>query len=127
MLLTNAKLLAILCAIILGFVIFSAMYAYHTNAKRAPDDPEKKDFAPQAVFLAVITLPLLLVVDLLFLLLYTIAFGIILLFLPLVLLLFRKPLLIPWILKQALKVGNKLLEVNTAMLRASGFYRPAAI
>ena len=127
MLLTHGKWLAGSCAIVLGFITFSVIYAYRVSAKRTADDPEKKVFSPYAILLAPITLPFLLIINLLFLFLSTIMFGILLVFFPFALLLFRKPFLIQWILKQALKIGNELLEIDTVLLRATGLYRPSTV
>jgi hypothetical protein len=107
-----------------ALLLFSAIYAYWVNAKRATDDPKKMDISPYAILLAPISIPILLVVNLIFLALQSLELGIFLLLFPLALLLFRKPFLIKWILKHAEKAGNKLLKINTAFLRAVGLYQP---
>jgi hypothetical protein len=116
------KFWTINCVIIQAFIIFSAFYAYRTNAKRAPDDPEKKDYPPYAPWLAPIILPLLILFNIPVFILFALAFGFFLVFFPFALLLFRKPFLIKWILKQALKVGNWVLRINSKLLKAAGFY-----
>ncbi len=108
------------------FITFSSFYAYYVNTKRAPDDPQKKDFSPYAPWIAPFTLPILALINLLFFFVYSLLFGVFLVIFPFTLLLFRKLFLIKWILKLAQKIGNKLLEINTELLRISGF-QPAAM
>ena len=116
------KLWASGCGIVLAFIIFSAFYAYWANAQRAPDDPKKKDYSPYAPWLAPFILPLLLLVNILLAILSSLAFGFFLVLFSLTLLLFRKPFLIKWILKQAQKVGNLILEIDTKLLKLVGFH-----
>ena len=126
MILTQWRFWTICCVVIQGIIIFSAFYANRVNARRAPDDPEKKDFSPYAPFLAPFVLPPLVIVNVIILLVSSLAFGILLLLFPFALLLFRKPFLIKWLLKQAQRIGNKILMVDTMLLRAVGLY-PAKI
>ena len=122
MILIHWKLWASGCGIVLAFIIFSAFYAYRINARRAPDDPKKKDYFPLAPWLAPFILPPLLMINILFAILSSLAFGFFLVIFPLTLLLFRKPFLIKWILKQAQKVGNLILEIDTELLKTVGFH-----
>jgi hypothetical protein len=110
------------CAFIFVCTILCAFYAYHVNARRAADDPEKKEFSPYALWLAPIIIPLLIFADVFILILSSLAFGFFLVLFPFALLLFRKPFLIKWILKLAQRIGNKILKINTKLLRALGFY-----
>jgi hypothetical protein len=105
-----------------AFIIFSAFYSYRVNSRRKPDDPEKKDYSPYGPWLAPIILPPLFLVNTFFLILSSLAFGFFLVLFPFTLLLFRKPFLIKWILKQALKIGNWVLVINTELLKAAGFH-----
>jgi len=105
-------------------IVLSTIYAYRVNNKRASDDPEKKNYSRLALWLAPFTWPFLILFYILFLLLSGIAFGVFLVLFSFALLLFRKPFLIKWILKQAEKIGNAILKINTALLRALGFYIP---
>ena len=120
------KLWASGCGVVLAFIIFSALYAYRINAQRAPDDPKKKDYSPYAPWLAPCILPPLLLFNALLAILSGLAFGFFLVLFSFTLPLFRKPFLIKWILKQAQKVGNLILEVDTELLRTVGFH-PTAI
>jgi hypothetical protein len=103
-------------------IILSAFYAYNVNARRASDDPEKRDYSHYAIWVIPVVLPILVLFNVLTLILSTISFGLILLLFPFALLLFRKPFLIKWILTLAQRIGNKVLKVNTALLRMAGFY-----
>ena len=127
MILVQWKLWIIFCVAIQAFIIFSAIYAYRTNAKLAHDDPEKKAFSPYAIWIAPVTLPLFILVNVFILILSSLAFGLFLLLFPFALLLFRKPFLIKWILSQAQRIGNKILKINTGLLRAAGIYPPSTI
>jgi hypothetical protein len=121
------KHIAAICTLIPIVIILCSLYAYHANEKRAPDDPEKKIFSPYSIWLVPFTVPLLIVVNLIFLILTSLAFGFFLVLFPFALLLLRKPFLIQWILKHALNIGNKVLKVNTELLRVVGFYPAARI
>jgi hypothetical protein len=109
-------------AVMIVIITLSALYAYNVNAKRASDDPEKKNYPPLAVWLVPVILPFLILVDVITLILSSLLFSLFLLLFPFALLLFRKPFLITWILKQAQRIGNKILKINTALLRVAGIY-----
>jgi hypothetical protein len=115
------------CTLIFVCIILSAFYAYSVNARRAADDPEKKEFSPYSLWLTPIIIPLLIFADIFSLILSSLAFGFFLVLFPFALLLFRKPFLIKWILKQAQRVGNKLLKINTELLRAAGIYPTSTV
>jgi hypothetical protein len=118
------ELTSLSCTVIRAIIIASAFYTYNVNAKRQPDDPEKKDYAPYSPWLAPFTLPILLIIDIPILILSSLVFGIFLVVFPITLLLFRKPFLFKWIQKQALRLGNWTLKINTKLLQLSGFYTP---
>jgi hypothetical protein len=124
MILIHGKIFAISCMIIQSIIVLSVIYAYQVNAKRTPDDPEKKEYSLLAILLIPIVWPFLMVLYILFLILSSILFGAFLILFTFALLLFRKPFLIKWILKQAESIGNDLLKINTALLRAIGLYSP---
>lgn len=120
MLVIYSKTIAYLCAALPLMIILCTFYAYRVNEKKAPGDPEKRDFSPNAIWLAPFTLPVLIAFNVISLILSSLMFGIFLILFPFALLLFRKPFLIQWISKQALKVGNLLLKINTKLLRPFG-------
>ena len=110
------------CLIIQALITFSAYYAYRINTKRAPGDSEKREYARYAPWLAPIVMPLLVLFNIPLFILSSLAFGLFLVLFPFLLLLFRKPFLIKWILKQTLKVGNSILSINTELLKLIGFH-----
>lgn len=99
-----------------------AAYAYAVNARRPVDDPEKRDFHPFAIVLAPITWPLFILAAILIFILRALLFGVILILFVLVLIFARESTLIKRLLKKALSFGNKLLELNTALIRL--FWKP---
>ena len=122
MIFTQWKLCGGGCTIIFAIIFLSAFYSYQVNSRREPNDPEKKDFLPHSLWLAPIILPLLLLTNAVFLIFSSLAFGLLLVLFPFMLLTFRKPFLIKWIHKQALKIGNGILTINTELLKAAGFH-----
>ena len=121
MILIQWMILICSCTVMPIVIFLSCLYAYRVNARRAFDDPRRKNYSPYAPFIAPFTLPLLAVINVFLFVLSSLAFGVFLVIFPITLLLFRKPLLIKWLLKQALKIGNWLLSVNSWLLRATGF------
>lgn len=109
-------------AIPILLIIGVSLYAFRINAKKAPNDPSKKDYSPYAPWLTPISLPFLLIINVIFFVLSSLVFGIFLVLFPFSLILFRGPFLFKWISKQALKIGNFILKVNTELLRVTGFH-----
>lgn len=101
-----------------------AGYAYQVNTRRADDDPQKRDFHPLAIILAPITFPLYAIVGVATFLLMALLFGVTLILLVALLIFVRKPVILQWLLKKAISFGNKLLELNTALIRL--FWNPRA-
>jgi hypothetical protein len=101
--------------------LICAAYAYAVNARRADTDPEKRDYDPAAIFLAPFTWPFFAIVRILLFIVVLITdlivFTFILLLFILMVLFRRKPIILEWLQKVMLKVGNKLLEANTFLLR----------
>jgi hypothetical protein len=102
----------LLFLVIWGF----AGYAYLVNSKRPDDDPDKKDFQFEAIFLAPITWPLFLVFYVLLFIIKALLYGVFLVLFTIALLVIRKPFFLVWLKKIALKVGNKLLVANTELI-----------
>ena len=106
------------CCLLLSLVcIVCAWYAYQVNARRPKDDPQKRNFHLGAVILAPILWPLfpLLFISLFFL--RAIVFSILLTSSIIALLVVRKPFLFIWLDKIMTKIGNKLLDANTLLIR----------
>jgi hypothetical protein len=109
--------LLIQCLIAVSVVlILCATYAYHVNARRAPDDPNKRKYHPFAIVLAPITFPLLFVLSIFFFLLRVLAYAVFLVLFVLALLLVRQPFILVWLRKTASNVGDRLLEANTRLV-----------
>jgi len=106
----------------IAIIIVASLYAYQVNARKAPDDPSKKDYSPYAPWLTPISLPLLIIFNIIFFVLSSLVFGVFLVLFPFALILFRGPFIFIWMSKQALKIGNLVLKVNTELLRATGFH-----
>lgn len=104
------------------FIIVASLFAFWVNARKAPNDPSKRNYSPYAIWITPITLPLILIFYVIVFVFSSLAFGIFLVLFPFALLLFRKPLLIIWLGKQALKIGNYILKVNTELLRMAGLH-----
>jgi hypothetical protein len=111
------------CAFIpVAIIIIASLYAYRVNARKAPDDPLKKDYSPYAPWITPISLPLFLIFNTIFFVFSAMAFGVFLVLFPFALILFRGPIIFKWIREQALKIGNFMLKVNTKLLRMAGFH-----
>jgi len=106
-----------------GFVLLSlifwafAVYSYRVNKKRASDDPDKKDFHRAAVHLVPFTWPILLLLYIFIFVTRALLYGIFLILFAFALLVFRKPFLLIWLDKTARKIGDKLLEANTFLIK----------
>jgi hypothetical protein len=92
-------------------------YAYLINARRPDDDPKKRDFHPAAIFLAPFTWLFFLFAWIVFFVFKTLIYGIFLILFTIALLAFRKPFLLIWLDKTFTRIGDKLLEANTFLIR----------
>jgi len=97
------------------FVAFSGV-AYRANAKREADDPQKKEFNPAAIPLAPLW-PLFILMSILLFIIRVVVHAFFLIFFALALVAFRKPFLLTWLQKMAVKIGNKLLMANTYLIK----------
>jgi hypothetical protein len=93
-----------------------AWYAYHINAKRSTDDPKKQKYHPVGILFAPITLPLLILSPLVLFILRVLTYAVVLILFPLALIAMRKPLILIWLQKFAMAIGNALLQANTLLL-----------
>ena len=94
-----------------------AGYAYRINARRPDDDPKKRDFHPAAIFLAPFTWPFFLFAWIVFFVFKALIYGIFLILFTVALLAFRKPFLLIWLDNTFTRIGDKLLEANTFLIR----------
>jgi hypothetical protein len=100
------------------FLAFAG-YAYRVNAKRAADDPDKKDFPPGAIFLAPITWPIFLFGSISLFIIKALAYGIFLILFTIALLAFQDSDLPDWVENSFTRIGNKLLEANKFLIKAA--------
>jgi hypothetical protein len=105
-------------------IVACAWLAYSVNARRAVDDPKKRNFSPQAIILAPITLPFLMLGFISMFVLRVLLFGFTLILFTIALIGVRETLILPWFLKKLISFGNRLLEVNTLLIK--WFWRPRA-
>jgi len=105
--------------LLLLILILCAGHAYRINARRAQDDPQKLSFHFGAIWLAPITWPLLLLASLMIFIVRIFIYMFLLVIFTIGLLIFRKPFLFVWLDKIATKIGNKLLEANTFLIKVA--------
>ncbi len=109
----------------------SMLLAYQRNERLPIGSPDKREYHPLAILIAPFTLPFIIVIGatvyVLWILVRSIAFGLVILILPFVLIFFRKLDLIERFLKVVEKLGRALLKVNTLLLRMLGFSPPQAL
>jgi len=107
---------------LIGYLLFSLIlwafsgFAYRVNAQREVNDPMKKDFHPATIFM----IPLWPFYPLLSISLYMLGIVFLAVFLVLFtigLVFIREPIIIKWLKKVALKIGNKFLQVNTLLIK----------
>ncbi len=104
--------------------ILCAGYAHHVDAQRAEDDPQKRNYPLLAIVLAPITLPIFIILSIVIFIMKALFFGVILVLLAMVLIFLRETIILPWLSKMALSIGNKLLDANTFLVRL--FWSPRA-
>lgn len=114
------------CVLFPVILTLCAWYAYQVNAQRPLSDPNKRNYSPYAPWLAPITIPLIVLINVPLFFLGSLLFGVFLVIFPFTLIFFRLQVMIKWISKQAIKIGNWVLKVNTGLLKIAGF-PPTAI
>ena len=109
-----------LCRGALLFMLFAmacAGYAYYINARRAADDPKKRNYHPVAIVFAPITLPVFVIFAILIFIMRVLLYGVFLVLFAAALIVVRKPVLLAGLAKIATFVGNKLLDANTTLIK----------
>jgi hypothetical protein len=117
MLLYNLPKLCLASLAIPLIIVACMLYAYMVNAQRPADDPEKKEYELGAIFVAPFAFPFLIAFGLFVFILRAILFALYLVAMTVALVLIRKPFIIEWLQKIALKIGNPLLKINTQLFR----------
>jgi hypothetical protein len=108
-------------ALFILFLFYCAFSVYRVNAKRQPDDPDKKDYPPPSLWLTPVT-PFIWVVRLIILTPWSIVFGIFLIAFPFILIIFRPLPENDPIQRTIRKIGNGVLKLNTKLLLALGLH-----
>lgn len=104
--------------LLLMLILFvCAGYAYRVNVRRPIDDPQKRNFHWGAILLAPITWPFLLIVLIFLFIVRALLYAVFLVFFTIAILVIRKLFILVWLDKIATKIGNKLLEANTFLIR----------
>jgi len=111
-----------ICLLTLIILTLFALYAYRVNSRRDPDDPKKRDYSPYATWITPVSIPLILLFNLGVLILGSLLTAVFLIVFLLSLILIREPFLIKWILKHAQKIGEKILKINTELLKFAGLH-----
>ena len=119
MLINNPTYLCNSFVLLTVFMLICAGYAYRVNARLPQDDPKKRDFHIGAVFLAPITWILFLLASITIFILRVVFYILFLILFAIAVLAFRKPFLFVWLDKIATKIGNKLLEANTFLIKVA--------
>jgi hypothetical protein len=103
--------------VITSIVFFLSMgYAYFVNARRGADDPQKRDYHPLA-FTLLPFWPLELSVLLVLFVLRALLYGVFLVLFTLALIFIRRPFLLMWLAKVAMYIGDRMLRLNTWIVR----------
>jgi hypothetical protein len=107
------------------FIVVVSLYAYRVNTRKVPGDPSKRDYSPFAPWITPVSLPLLLIFNLIVFVLSSLAFGIFLVLFSFALILFRGPIIFKWIRDQALKFGNFILKgIYSGLNMVRNFFKP---
>jgi hypothetical protein len=124
MLLYNLECLCNGILLLMAAVTACAVYAYYVDSKRPEDDPQKKNYHPLAVLFAPITFPLFIIFSVSIFLLRVITYGVFMVLFIFALIFIRKPFILERLKKNAMTIGNLLLQANTTLIRI--FLRPWA-
>ncbi|MEW6287461.1 MAG: hypothetical protein AB1509_14655 [Chloroflexota bacterium] len=103
--------------LITSLILFLSMgYAYYVNARKPAGDPQKRDYHPLA-FTLLPFWPLELSVVLVLFVLRALLYGVFLVLFTLALIFIRKPFLLMWLAKAAQYIGDRMLRLNTWIVR----------
>jgi hypothetical protein len=98
-------------------ITFCALIAYYVDSRRAEDDPKKKNHHPLAIVFAPMTFPFFLVLFIFLFLLRVLVYGVFTILFILMLIIVRKPFILEPIQKTAIRIGDRLMEANTMLIR----------
>lgn len=114
-------------AILIGSLLVAVciLYAIILNSQRSDADPEKREYRPGAVLLVFFTWPILLPMIVSLFILRTLLYGFFLILFTLCLIIMpRARPRLSWLEKKFARIGEILLQANTALLDL--FLRPPA-
>ena len=94
-----------------------AGYAYYVNTQRPADDPKKRNYRFGAIVLAPFTWLIFLLASVTIFILRVFVYMAFLVLFTIAFIALRKPFLLIWLDKIATKIGNKLLEANTLLIK----------
>ena len=101
----------------ISLILFACVeYVYRANARRAADDPLRRDYHPAAVSLFFIW-PLWILVSTLLFILKALAYGVFLILFTVALVFARKPFIFIWLDRMATAIGTRLLRANMLIVR----------
>ena len=114
---TNVGYLCTGCYFLITLICFGcAGFVYRANSKRTADDPKKRDYHPLALWLIPIW-PLLALGWVTLAILGSVLYAVFMFIFTFILITAREPFIIKWMKKIGYKVGDKLLSVNTSIIR----------
>jgi hypothetical protein len=103
--------------LIISLIVFACVeYVYRANARRAADDPLRRDYHPIAVFLFFIW-PLWVIAAISLFILRALAYGVFLVLFSIALVFARRPFIFIWLDRVATAVGTRLLRANMLIVR----------
>ncbi len=103
--------------VITSILMLSMVRAYHVNAHRAADDPEKRIYHLSSALVIPWLWPLFPLILITVRMIETFVHLIFLALALILILFFRKPFLVAWLDKIAIKVGSQLLEINNYLIK----------
>jgi hypothetical protein len=102
-----------------------AVYAYSVNSQRSEDDSEKTNYQLGAIIFTFFTWPIFLIAIISIFLIRALSYGFFLILFTIFLIIIPRESAEPtWLEKTAAKIGERLLEVNTLLIKL--FLRPWA-
>ena len=107
------------------FITLCAFIAHYVDSRRSEDDPKKKNYHPLAIVFAPVTFPIFLVLFIFLFLFRVLVYGVFTILFILMLILVRKPFILEAMQKIAIRIGDRLMEANTMLVRF--FLNPWAI
>ena len=102
-----------------------AVYAYSVNSQRSEDDPQKTNYQLGAIIFTFFTWPIFLIAIISLFLIRALSYGFFFILFTVFLIIIPRESSEPtWLEKTAAKIGERLLEVNTLLIKL--FLRPWA-